>query len=46
MESLLDCLKKEIDTDDNYYKSELNYETISAAIRDYDEVYYDEGEEV
>ena len=40
LESLVNCLKEEIQIDEN--KQELNYEEITQYIEDYDEVFYDD----
>jgi hypothetical protein len=40
LESLVDCLKKELQLEDNM--QELNYEQIAPYIEDYDEVFYDD----
>ena len=42
LESLVDCLKSEVYSDVESYKSEPQYEEIAPYINDYDEVFYDE----
>jgi hypothetical protein len=43
LESLVECLKSELDSDVSPYK--MNYEEISQHITDYDEVFYDDENE-
>jgi hypothetical protein len=43
LESLVNCLKEELDSDQDSYKP--NYEEIAPYIKDYDEVFYDEEDE-
>jgi hypothetical protein len=43
LESLVDCLKTEVYSDEYSYKPQ--YEEIAPYIRDYDEVFYDEEED-
>ncbi len=43
LESLVDCLKTEVYSDEDSYKPQ--YEEIAPYIHDYDEVFYDEEEE-
>jgi hypothetical protein len=43
LESLVDCLKTEVYSDEDSYKPQ--YEEIAPYIRDYDEVFYDEEED-
>jgi hypothetical protein len=45
LESLVECLKSEVYSDVDSYKSELKYEEISPYIADYDEVFYDEEDD-
>ena len=45
LESLVECLKSEVYSDVDSYKSELQYEEIAPYIDDYDEVFYDEEED-
>jgi len=40
LESLVNCLKEELQSDEN--KQELNYEEITTYLEDYDEVFYDD----
>ena len=46
LESLVNCLKSEIYSDDNEYpnSSEYNYEEITTHLTDYDEVFYDDDD--
>jgi hypothetical protein len=44
LESLVDCLKSEVYSDKNSYKPQ--YEEVSPYIDDYDEVFYDEEEDL
>ena len=41
LESLVNCLKEELQSDDNK-EEELSYEEIAPYIEDYDEVFYDD----
>ena len=47
LESLVECLKTEIDSDSDLssYKQEPQYEEIAPYLEDYDEVFYDEEDE-
>jgi len=53
LESLVECLKTEIDSDSNSdtdsdvdtYKQEPQYENIAPYLEDYDEVFYDDENE-
>ena len=42
LESLVECLKSEINSDVESYKPELQYEEIAPYLNDYDEVFYDD----
>ncbi len=46
LESLVDCLKSEVYSDVDAYKPEIQYEEIAPYIDDYDEVFYDESDEL
>ena len=46
LESLIECLKSEIYSDVDSYKQESRYEEIASYIDDYDEVFYDEEDEM
>jgi len=46
LESLVDCLKSEVYSDVDAYKPELQYEEVAPYIDDYDEVFYDESDEL
>ena len=46
LESLVDCLKSEVYSDVDAYKPEIRYEEIATYIDDYDEVFYDESDEL
>jgi hypothetical protein len=46
LESLVDCLKSEVYSDVDAYKPEIRYEEIAPYIDDYDEVFYDESDEL
>ena len=45
LESLVECLKSEISSDEDSYKPELQYEEVKNFLADYDEVFYDEEDE-
>ena len=49
LESLVECLKTEIDSDADSdvdtYKQEPQYENIASYLEDYDEVFYDDENE-
>ena len=42
LESLVDCLKSEIATDDEEANKPLEYEKIFPNLTDYDEIFYDD----
>lgn len=45
LESLVECLKSEVYSDEESYKqSQYQYENIAPYIQDYDEVFYDDDE--
>lgn len=44
LESLVECLKSEISSDQESYKPELQYEEIAPYLNDYDEVFYDDDD--
>jgi hypothetical protein len=46
LESLVECLKSEVYSDVDAYKPEIQYEEIAPYIDDYDEVFYDESDEL
>jgi hypothetical protein len=46
LESLVECLKSEIYSDIDSYKHESQYEEIAPYIEDYDEVFYDDEDDV
>jgi hypothetical protein len=46
LESLVDCLKSEVYSDVDAYKLDLQYEEVAPYIDDYDEVFYDESDEL
>ncbi len=45
LESLVECLKAEINSDVDAYKQEPQYEDIAPYLEDYDEVFYDDENE-
>ena len=45
LESLVECLKSEINSDVDAYKQEPQYEQIAPYLEDYDEVFYDDENE-
>ena len=45
LESLVECLKSEINSDVDSYKKEMQYKEIASYLNDYDEVFYDEEDE-
>ncbi len=46
LESLVECLKSEVYSDVDSYKPETQYEEIAPYIDDYDEVFYDEEDNI
>ena len=46
LESLVECLKSEVYSDVDSYKPEIQYEEVAPYIDDYDEVFYDESDEL
>ena len=42
LESLVECLKSEINSEVDSYRKEPQYEEIAPFIEDYDEVFYDD----
>jgi len=45
LESLVECLKSEINSDvDSYKQQEPQYEEIATYLEDYDEVFYDDDD--
>lgn len=44
LESLINCLKTELDLETSSHKSEVRYEEIAPHITDYDEIFYDDDE--
>ncbi len=45
LESLVECLKSEINSDVDPYRPEPQYEEIAPYLNDYDEVFYDDDDE-
>jgi hypothetical protein len=46
LESLVECLKSEIYSDIDSYRQESQYEEIAPYIEDYDEVFYDDEDDL
>jgi hypothetical protein len=44
LESLVECLKSELNSDEEVQPEQLQYEQIAPYIEDYDEVFYDDDE--